>query len=242
LGEEHERSVVGDDDLELLHDLRTLDELRALSDPLRLMLFRLLREQERTVKELCDLLGDSSTRLYYHVGELERVGLVRLVRTEAKSGIVQKYYRAVARFVCAPFTLFHDEPQSDEARAALDWYAIMIRQAETDLRQVFADPQRVPDPDTLFMTRNYIRTTPERARELAARIIQLQKELIEADDEAGPVRFAFTTVFAPSSQPPITGPPRVPTTRARREPRAARAAAAHATSARTRERHARTTD
>jgi DNA-binding transcriptional ArsR family regulator len=230
---------VATDDLELLHELRTLDELRALSDPLRVLLYRLLREQERTVKELCDLLGESSTRLYYHVGELERVGLVRLVRTEARSGIVQKYYRSVARFVCVPFSLLHDEPGSDAARAGLDWYGLMVQQAEMDLRQAFSDPQRVADPDAIFVTRNYIRTSPERAREFAARIVQLQQELVAADDELGTERFAFTVVFAPSSQPPAGGVPRQKAARVRRE---SRAPVARATSRRTRERRGRKTE
>jgi len=218
LAEGDRRSVAAEQELELLHELRTLDELRALSDPLRVMLLRLLREREHTVKELCDLLGESSTRLYYHVGELERVGLVRLVRTEAKSGIVQKYYRSVARFVCAPFSLFQDDATSAEARAALDWWGILLEQAEMDLRQAFGAPETV-DLDTILTTRNYIRLTPERAREFSAKLKSVWEELLDADDEAGTERYAFTAVFAPSSRPLANSAPHPKTTRARREPR-----------------------
>ncbi len=65
-------------ELPVVHELTTLEQLRAVSDPVRVVIFRLLREREQTVKALCEILNESSTRLYYHVSELERVGLVRL--------------------------------------------------------------------------------------------------------------------------------------------------------------------
>jgi DNA-binding transcriptional ArsR family regulator len=214
-------AVATADDLPVVHELTTLEELRALSDPLRLLLFRLLREGEHTVKELCDQLGESSTRLYYHVGELERVGLVRLVRTEARAGIVQKYFRSIARFVYVPFTLFQQGPHSEEARAAVEWYGVMLEQAIVDLRQALRDNIQVTDPDTIFATRNYIRVTPAKARELVERLNALQEEIIAADDPDGPVRFAYTSVLAPASFPepgPAAGLARGQhaTTRARR--------------------------
>ena len=199
------------DDLPVVHELATLEELRALSDPLRLLLFRLLREGEHTVKELCDQLGESSTRLYYHVSELERVGLVRLVRTEARAGIVQKYFRSIARFVYVPFTLFQQGPHSEEAQAAVEWYGVMLEQAIVDLRQALRDNIQDTDPDTIFATRNYIRVTPAKARELVERLNALQEEIIAADDPDGPVRFAYTSVLAPASFPepgPAAGPAR----------------------------------
>ena len=214
------------DDLALVHELTTLAELRSLADPLRLLLFRLLRERERTVKELCDILGESSTRLYYHVAELERVGLVRLVRTEARSGIVQKYYRSIARFVAVPFSIFQAEPQSEEAQAAVEWYRVLMEQAFIDLRLAFFDRPQDTDPDTVFATRNYIRTTAERAKELVRKLVELQEEIVAADDPDGPERFAFTTVLAPTAfahlptedQPPAEArltPPHPPARRRR---------------------------
>jgi DNA-binding transcriptional ArsR family regulator len=189
------------DDLPGVHELTDLEQLRALSDPLRVLLFRLLREREQTVKELCDQLGESSTRLYYHVGELERVGLVRLVRTEARAGIVQKYYRSIARLLYVPFTLFQQGPDSAEARAAVEWYGVMLEQAIVDLRRALRDNIQDTDPETIFATRNFIRVTPAKARELVARLNALQEEIIAADDPAGPVRFAYTSVLAPASFP-----------------------------------------
>jgi DNA-binding transcriptional ArsR family regulator len=169
------------------------------------VLFRLLRERERTVKELCDLLGESSTRLYYHVSELERVGLVRLVRTEARSGIVQKYYRSVSRFVNAPYTLLHGGAESEEARAAIDWYTMILQQAASDLRNALLDGAAEFDKETAFITRNYIRTTPERAREFVRRLHALQEEMLAADEDDGPFRMTLTLAFLPTQDLPHAG-------------------------------------
>lgn len=192
-----EAEAIAEDDMLFCHELTSLDELRALSDPLRVSLYRLLREDEHTVKELCDLLGESSTRLYYHVGVLERVGLVRLVRTEARSGIVQKYYRAVARFVSLPAWLLHEEMDSPQSRAAADWYGALIEHAAADVRALFGQQLARVDRDTIFFTRNFVRLSPERAREFRQRLEDLQAELVAADDEQAETRFAFTTAFVP---------------------------------------------
>lgn len=185
------------DDLPLCHEMTTLDELRALSDPLRVTLYRLLREHEHSVKELCAQLGESSTRLYYHVGALERVGLVRLVRTETRSGIVQKYYRAVARYVSMPAWLLHEELGSEQSQAAADWYATLIGHAAADVRAYFGERMESIDRETIFFTRNFVRLSHEKAREFAQRIDALQTELLMADDPRGETRFAFTTAFVP---------------------------------------------
>ena len=80
-------------------DLRTLDDLkqiRALADPLRMRILTALNE-ERTTKQVAELLHEKPTRLYHHVDALERAGLVQLTRTQPKRGTIEKYYRSVAR-------------------------------------------------------------------------------------------------------------------------------------------------
>lgn len=80
-------------------ELRTLDDLkqvRALADPLRMRILTALCE-ERTTKQVAELLHEKPTRLYHHVDALERAGLVQLTRTRPKRGTTEKYYRSVAR-------------------------------------------------------------------------------------------------------------------------------------------------
>jgi DNA-binding transcriptional ArsR family regulator len=192
-----DRSAKAAEDLPIVHELATLEQLRAVSDPLRVAIFRLLREREQTVKELCDVLGESSTRLYYHVGELERVGLVRLVRTETKSGTVHKFYRSVSQFLNVPTSLLHDDTGSPEQEAAVDWFCSMLENSVMDVRQAFAAGPDF-DRELTFVTRNYIRTTPERAREFVRKMEELQEEFLTADDEDATFRITFTASLVPT--------------------------------------------
>ena len=212
---ESDRPARSDDDLAIVHELATLEQLRAVSDPLRVAIFRLLRERDQTVKELCDVLGESSTRLYYHVSELERVGLVRLVRTETKSGIVHKYYRSVSRFLNVPTSLLHEDSSSPEVAAAIDWFCSMMENGAMDIRQALGTAGPDFDRDLMFMTRNFIRTTPERAREFVRKLDELQMELLAADDEDATFRITFTASLVPT--------PRFLVPERRRPPRSGRA-------------------
>jgi DNA-binding transcriptional ArsR family regulator len=193
-----DRSCSSSDELPVVHEMATLEQLRAVSHPLRIALFRLLREREQTVKELCDELGESSTRLYYHVSELERVGLVRLVRTEAKSGTIHKYYRSVSQFLNVPTSLLHEETSSPEQEAAVDWFCSMLENSVMDVRQAFSSTGPDFDRELTFVTRNYIRTTPERAREFVRKLEALQEELLAADDEDADFRITFTASLVPT--------------------------------------------
>lgn len=49
----------------------------ALSEPLRLQILELLREQELCVCELCDHLGTSQSKLSFHLKTLKEAQLVR---------------------------------------------------------------------------------------------------------------------------------------------------------------------
>jgi len=49
----------------------------ALSDPLRIQILELLREQELCVCELCDRLGVPQPKLSFHLKTLKEAGLVR---------------------------------------------------------------------------------------------------------------------------------------------------------------------
>lgn len=75
--------------------IRRLDQVRALSDPLRLQIVEALVDEERTVMQVAHILRRKPTGLYHHVRVLEAAGLVRQTRTQQKRGTVERYYRAV---------------------------------------------------------------------------------------------------------------------------------------------------
>lgn len=76
-----------------------IDQLRAISDPLRLRLLELMGEQPArgwTAKELASHLGTKQTKLYHHLNLLEERGLIRVAETRVVSGILEKRYAVVA--------------------------------------------------------------------------------------------------------------------------------------------------
>ncbi|HET8907595.1 MAG TPA: helix-turn-helix domain-containing protein [Ktedonobacterales bacterium] len=105
-------------DIPETYELETLEQLRAIADELRSRIAEALTHRAMTVTQLGELLGQAPAKIHYHVRELERVGLVRLVATREKSGILEKYYRAIARSFNASKTLLLNAP-SDETFAAM---------------------------------------------------------------------------------------------------------------------------
>lgn len=83
-----------------IREVKDVDTLKALSDPIRLAILRaLMRDVDpapriMTVKELAQELGEPQTRLYRHVKQLQSVGLIQVAGTRVVSGIIEHRYRA----------------------------------------------------------------------------------------------------------------------------------------------------
>ncbi|MDO4535615.1 MAG: helix-turn-helix domain-containing protein [Clostridium perfringens] len=78
--------------------LTTIDEIKTYSDPYRLKIITFLKNnrEEATVKQIADFFEEVPSKVHYHIKKLERVGIVKLVRTEEIKGIVAKYYSLTA--------------------------------------------------------------------------------------------------------------------------------------------------
>lgn len=76
--------------------LSELEKVKAICDPLRIKLLKLLIHHDLTAKQLASYVHQSSSKIHYHVKELEKQGLIELVYTAEKGGILEKYYRAIA--------------------------------------------------------------------------------------------------------------------------------------------------
>ncbi len=99
------------------YEIENIEQLRAIADVLRLRIIDILQKQPMTVTQLGEVLGLAPAKVHYHVRELERVGLLRLVETREKGGILEKYYQPVAHYIGVEQTLLSTPP--DEAMAML---------------------------------------------------------------------------------------------------------------------------
>ena len=107
--------------------------MKVLADPLRIRILELLCE-ERTTKQVAEILRQPPTRLYHHVAALERVGLIRLARTRQRRGALEKYYLAVAKTFSADSRLFSSAPQAQVKEAAQGVAAQVLENTAADLR------------------------------------------------------------------------------------------------------------
>jgi DNA-binding transcriptional ArsR family regulator len=110
------------DELPEVYNIESIEQLRALADELRMRIVELLAQQAMTVTQLGEVLGVAPAKVHYHVRELERVGLLRLSFTREKSGILEKYYVAVAKSLVVPPSLLQSAAP-DELIAATNEYA-----------------------------------------------------------------------------------------------------------------------
>lgn len=185
---------------ELLH-LTTPEQLKAISDPLRLEMLELVAEEARTVKQIAEILGKPATKLYYHMNALEAAGFVKMVETRVKSGIIEKYYRTVAQNFQVDRNLL--KAGGPAGNAPLENMLVVVFDATTDdVRRSWAAgllPMEAPPKklrDKVVMTRS-LYTLPEAdIAKFTAKFNALLKELQAAETPDG-APYGLTLAFYP---------------------------------------------
>lgn len=182
------------------HRITSPEQLKAISDPLRLEMLELVAEEARTVKQIAELLGKPATKLYYHMNALEAAGFVKVVETRVKSGIIEKYYRAVAESFQVDRKLLKGGPQGDEP---LENMLTVVFDATTDdIRRSWAEgllPLGATAKklrERVVLTRS-LYTVPEAdIPQFTAKFNALLKELQAAETPEG-VPYGLTLAFYP---------------------------------------------
>lgn len=113
------------------YEIENIEQLRAVADLLRLRIIDVLVKQPMTVTQLGEMLGEAPAKMHYHVRELEKVGLLKLVETREKGGILEKYYQPIARELSVNKALL--SAPSDESTAMLR--TLLGQISETFLRE-----------------------------------------------------------------------------------------------------------
>jgi DNA-binding transcriptional ArsR family regulator len=87
-------------DYEFSHDIlevRDPEQFKAVGDPTRSKIISLLTEKAATTSQLAEALGQPKGSIGHHLKVLEKVGLIRVVRTRQVRAITEKYYGRTAR-------------------------------------------------------------------------------------------------------------------------------------------------
>ncbi len=175
-------TVASEIDSDTVRTVSDVETLKALADPVRLAILSAMMRgsvgglRVMTVKELASELGDSQTKLYRHVKQLEAVGLIKSVASRLVSGIVEHRYQACqADLILGPGLTETQKSSSaaeDTVAAALEMYR----------RQFFAAHRaQEPDERQMILGMRVARLSPARAADIYQRLEQIQHDLTEAE-------------------------------------------------------------
>jgi DNA-binding transcriptional ArsR family regulator len=189
--------------------IRDLDTLKSITHPLRLQLLKTIKEP-RTVKEISAVLEIPPTKLYYHINQLEKFGIIRVVDTNIVSGIIEKTYQVTARSYKVDENLLLDQDMDDEAldkllSAILDTTKVEIKNS---FRAGLVEWGQREKPNKGGMARAHLHFTEEEAVEFYGKLESLIKEYSEAGekniDNPDIPAYGLTIAFYPVAKPSTT--------------------------------------
>ena len=173
--------------MELKYEIETYEQLRAISDPLRVNILIYLMENAYTGKQLGELLDLSPSKVHYHLKELENVGLVKVVDTKLKNGIVQKFYKSVAySYYINDKLLPHMNEMKQSIRQSA--YTVLSRaqhRVTTAPEDAFFLKSSDIENNPFIASQTEVKVKEEKFIEWKKKYIILLKELDELEDEDG---------------------------------------------------------
>ena len=184
--------------------IEDVDALKMIADPIRLQIMRNL-DKPRTVKDLAERLNIPATKLYYHVNQLEKHNIIRVVATRIVSGIIEKHYQVTAKSYRVSKSLLKATKDSDEQLEVL--LSAIFDTAKAEMKQsvkagllLIDEAVKEPRRDGIIWHGN-LNLTPEKFAELNGRIQSLLQEFDRAahddDVEADKAPYGLVITFYP---------------------------------------------
>jgi DNA-binding transcriptional ArsR family regulator len=174
--------------------------MKVLADPLRIRILELFCEEERTTKQVAGILGLPPTRLYHHVAALERVGLVRLARTQQRRGALEKYYLAVAKTFSADSRLFSSRKTSQVIEATHAVAAQVLENTSADLRALLERGEGIEGLEALqqegILSYLEVRASPGELKPIRSTLKKLIASITKRGSKAGPAGSSYRLTIA----------------------------------------------
>ncbi|MFC9325271.1 ArsR/SmtB family transcription factor [Kitasatospora sp. NPDC057015] len=198
--------------------------LKALADPIRLGIIGALmsagEDAPQTVKELSAALKEPQTKLYRHIKQLEKAGLITVAGTRLVSGIVESRYVAAQESLRLSHELFSADSGTrtealDAVLAAVDLVRDEFRAQVLDGRLDFSAPGDGTDGPPSLFAHFAVRLAPDRLVRLRAELHAIFDELATEERSTDPDAVdvtAFTLLYgvpvgggAVAGEPPTAG-------------------------------------
>jgi DNA-binding Lrp family transcriptional regulator len=185
-------------------EIDDLETVKLLTDPMRLLIMESCGPRgggARTVKRIAAELGESATKLYYHVNLLEERGLLKAVGSRLVSGIVETSYLPVARSFKVGRPLFSMNATDAEETLAGTLLAVLDA-TRTDIlasaRAGVIDHRRDAAPARrLIIVKLTVALGPVRAEAFATKLEGLVAEAGVDDTGSDAVPHGLTLCFYP---------------------------------------------
>jgi DNA-binding transcriptional ArsR family regulator len=174
-----------------------LEALAVLADSQRHRIVTLLMDEPLTAKEIAERLKIGRTRLYYHLGLLERHGIIRVTDTRLVSGIAERTYRAVARAFRVDRKLLSSEASELQITYA---QAAILDAVGRDFRARNI-PEKPQNDDELLIARVFLRLNASRRKELRERLSAIVEEYRDADADGTETEMALALFTAEAERP-----------------------------------------
>jgi DNA-binding transcriptional ArsR family regulator len=204
-----------------IYQLETVEQLRAIADPLRLRIVDQLARQAMTATQLGEALNLPANKVHYHVRELERVGLVKLVETREKGGILEKYYRLVAGDLQVPVALLRAAPPDESVAAVTE----TLHHVSQNFLNAFSRAVHAQewDPGSLALSVEEVYLTTGEMRDLVAQMRALLKPFDGREPPSGATaRSVVLLAYPAGTARQSEAPPPPPAEGTPVEPQAAR--------------------
>lgn len=171
-------------ELPLRRIIRTAQQFKAISDPVRTRILGIIQYQPATAKQIADRLKATPGAIGHHLHVLEEAGFVQVVARRVTRGIIASYYTRTARI------FIYDLPREVTGLSVgLD----IITDARNEMAEAIASVEEDPDRRDGFP---HVRLSPERARYYRDRIEALMDDLVsEPADPNGKIYGVYISMF-----------------------------------------------
>jgi DNA-binding transcriptional ArsR family regulator len=163
-------------------DVDTPARLKAIADPLRLLITDLVLERAMSVTELANRVGRPRGTVAHHVDVLVDAGLLYVVRTRKVRAMEERFYGRTARTIKTPESAYDgDLPFFRDARSMID-----------------RSPEAAELPSVFTM--RSVRVPEELAATFAERVMELALEFSRMP-RGGDREYAFLVGLFPTNRP-----------------------------------------
>lgn len=165
--------------------INSVQQFKAISDPIRSRILGIIQNQPATAKQIADLLGASPGAIGHHLHVLEAAGLAQVVARRLVRGIVANYYTRTARIF-----------DFDLPREVTGDTSMNLEIMRTALNELSEAEVNIDEDTYRYDGFPHIRLSPERARHYSERLQALVNDILnERPDPNGKVYGILVAMF-----------------------------------------------